>query len=153
MPCGTPSFLFSGYRGIFPRWEGGRCMKLTIHVHLVQNLRMSGAIPPLPHTLSTGTFTFTLHFSLLTKWNVLHYISWCQQKFFYTIPFLVIVLCRWGASVFCCQSALSEIRSVIIMQWFRSKVKVKLSLCFNWAPRHEGVLEEWRYSSILWPRH
>jgi hypothetical protein len=26
-------------------------------------------------------------------------------------------------------------------------VKVKLSLCFNWAPRHEGVLGEWRYSS------
>jgi hypothetical protein len=26
-------------------------------------------------------------------------------------------------------------------------VKVKLSLCFfNWAPRHEGVLGEWRYS-------
>jgi hypothetical protein len=23
--------------------------------------------------------------------------------------------------------------------------KVKVSLCFNWAPRHEGVLEEWRY--------
>jgi hypothetical protein len=28
------------------------------------------------------------------------------------------------------------------------KVKVKVSLCFNWAPRHEGVLGEWRYSSI-----
>jgi hypothetical protein len=27
------------------------------------------------------------------------------------------------------------------------KVKVKLSLCFNWAPRYEGVLGEWRYSS------
>jgi hypothetical protein len=27
------------------------------------------------------------------------------------------------------------------------RVKVKLSLCFNWAPRHEGVLGEWRYSS------
>jgi hypothetical protein len=27
------------------------------------------------------------------------------------------------------------------------QVKVKLSLCFNHAPRHEGVLEEWRYSS------
>jgi hypothetical protein len=26
-------------------------------------------------------------------------------------------------------------------------VKVKLSLCFNWAPRHEGVLGEWMYSS------
>jgi hypothetical protein len=26
-------------------------------------------------------------------------------------------------------------------------VKGKLSLCFNWAPRHEGVLGEWKYSS------
>jgi hypothetical protein len=25
--------------------------------------------------------------------------------------------------------------------------KVKLSLCFNWAPRHEDILGEWRYSS------
>jgi hypothetical protein len=23
---------------------------------------------------------------------------------------------------------------------------IKLSLCWNWAPRHEGVLGEWRYS-------
>jgi hypothetical protein len=29
-----------------------------------------------------------------------------------------------------------------------SKVKVKVkSLCFNWTPRHEGILGEWRYSS------
>jgi hypothetical protein len=27
------------------------------------------------------------------------------------------------------------------------KVKVKLSLCCNWVPRHEGVLREWKYSS------
>jgi hypothetical protein len=27
-------------------------------------------------------------------------------------------------------------------------VNVKLSLCFNWAPRHGGVLGEWKYSSI-----
>jgi hypothetical protein len=27
------------------------------------------------------------------------------------------------------------------------KVKVKLSLCFNWAPRYEGVLGEWKYIS------
>jgi hypothetical protein len=27
------------------------------------------------------------------------------------------------------------------------KVKVKLSLCFNWAPRYEGEMGEWRYSS------
>jgi len=32
--------------------------------------------------------------------------------------------------------------------------KVKLSLCFNWASRHGGVLEEWRYSAThSWPRH
>jgi hypothetical protein len=24
--------------------------------------------------------------------------------------------------------------------------KVKVSLCFNWAPRHEGIWGEWRYS-------
>jgi hypothetical protein len=30
----------------------------------------------------------------------------------------------------------------------QGKVKVKFSLCFfNWAPRHEGVLGEWRYIS------
>jgi hypothetical protein len=29
-------------------------------------------------------------------------------------------------------------------------VKVKLSLCFNLASRHEGVLEEWRYSSTYY---
>jgi hypothetical protein len=28
------------------------------------------------------------------------------------------------------------------------KVKVELSLCFNWAPHYEGSLGEWRYSSI-----
>jgi hypothetical protein len=27
------------------------------------------------------------------------------------------------------------------------KVKVRLPLCFNWTPRHEGVLGEQRYSS------
>jgi hypothetical protein len=35
-------------------------------------------------------------------------------------------------------------RAVIVLP---AKAKVKLSLCFNWAPRHEGVLGEWRYSS------
>jgi hypothetical protein len=28
------------------------------------------------------------------------------------------------------------------------KVKVKLSLCFNWAPCHKGIFGEWRYSSM-----
>jgi hypothetical protein len=34
------------------------------------------------------------------------------------------------------------------------KVKVKLSLYFNWAPRHEDVLRSGGIAShILWPRH
>jgi hypothetical protein len=33
-------------------------------------------------------------------------------------------------------------------------VKVKVSLCFNWEPRHEGVLGEWWYSfTHSWRRH
>jgi hypothetical protein len=32
--------------------------------------------------------------------------------------------------------------------------KVNLSLCFKWAPRHEGVLGEWRYCvTHFWPLH
>jgi len=35
-----------------------------------------------------------------------------------------------------------------------TKGKVKLSLYFNWTPRHEGVLGEWRYSfTHCWPRY
>jgi hypothetical protein len=34
------------------------------------------------------------------------------------------------------------------------KVKVKLSLCFNWAPWHEGIFGDWRYSSThFWLQH
>jgi hypothetical protein len=34
------------------------------------------------------------------------------------------------------------------------KVKVKLSLCFNWAPLHEGALGSGGIAPrILWPRH
>jgi len=38
---------------------------------------------------------------------------------------------------------------------FHNKGKVKLPLCFfNWSPRHDGVLREWRYSSMhSWPRY
>jgi len=32
------------------------------------------------------------------------------------------------------------------------KIKVKLSLCFKWAPHYDGTLGEWRYSSThSWP--
>jgi hypothetical protein len=36
-----------------------------------------------------------------------------------------------------------------LVLFYKVQVKVKLSLCFNWATRHEGVLG-WRYSSTHW---
>jgi len=27
--------------------------------------------------------------------------------------------------------------------------KLTMSLCFNWAPRHEGEVGEWRYNSRI----
>jgi hypothetical protein len=36
---------------------------------------------------------------------------------------------------------------MMMMMMVKVKVKVKLSLFFNQAPRHGGVLGEWRYSS------
>jgi hypothetical protein len=36
---------------------------------------------------------------------------------------------------------------IVVTALINLTVKVKLSLCFNWAPCHWGVLGEWRYSS------
>jgi hypothetical protein len=38
-------------------------------------------------------------------------------------------------------------RNIILSYHYYLKIKEKLSSCFNWAPRHEGVLGEWMYSS------
>jgi hypothetical protein len=38
--------------GLDVRAYSGRGMKLATHVHLIQRLRMRGAIPPLPYTSS-----------------------------------------------------------------------------------------------------
>jgi hypothetical protein len=43
---------------------------------------------------------------------------------------------------------------IIELPGIQAEVKVKLSLCFNREPRHEGILIEWRYSSThSCPRH
>jgi hypothetical protein len=34
-----------------------------------------------------------------------------------------------------------------VARFIENTKKVKLSLCFNRAARHGGILEEWRYSS------
>jgi hypothetical protein len=40
------------YRGIFPRGESDRCMKLPTHLHLVPSSGIHGSIHPLSHTSS-----------------------------------------------------------------------------------------------------
>jgi hypothetical protein len=50
-------------RGVSPLGYGGRCVKVTTHVHLVERLRMNGAVPLLPHIPSCsaeGNFTFSI---------------------------------------------------------------------------------------------
>jgi hypothetical protein len=38
--------------------------------------------------------------------------------------------------------------------WYLDRILIKLSLCFNWAPRHEEVLGSGGIAPlILWPRH
>jgi hypothetical protein len=46
---GPPSFLSNGYRGLSLWGLSCQGVKLTTHHHVVQRLRMSGAIPPLPN--------------------------------------------------------------------------------------------------------
>jgi hypothetical protein len=54
-----------------------------------------------------------------------------------------------AARCLCALTTAALVRLVIMVnvRLHKIKVKVKLSLCFNWAPRHGGVLGEWRYSS------
>jgi hypothetical protein len=47
-----PNLLSNGYRGLFPRAESSRGVKLTIHLQLVPRARKDGCIHPLPHTPS-----------------------------------------------------------------------------------------------------
>jgi hypothetical protein len=49
---GPPSLLFNGHWGALPCVYFGRDLKLTIHLHLVPRLRISGAIPSLPQKFS-----------------------------------------------------------------------------------------------------
>jgi len=48
-PWGPHSLLFSGYQGFFPLGNSGGVLELTSNLHLAQGLRMSAAVPSLPH--------------------------------------------------------------------------------------------------------
>jgi len=46
-PWGSPTLLFKGQHGLFPRSYGGESVNLTAHLHLLSRLRMSGDTPSL----------------------------------------------------------------------------------------------------------
>jgi hypothetical protein len=46
--AGKPTLLFNCTRCFLPVGPCSRCVKLTIHLHVLPILRMSGNIPPLP---------------------------------------------------------------------------------------------------------
>jgi hypothetical protein len=100
---------------------------LTTH-HLVPRSRLCGVIHPFPQYV---------------------FMAWCLVKhrdnFTFTFTFTLKLGCGpdstgsgEGPVTGTCENC-KESSSYM--------VKVKLSLCFNWAPRHEGVLGEWMYSS------
>jgi hypothetical protein len=45
---GVPNLLSNGYRGLFPRGQSGRGVRLTTHLQLVPRSRKCGSIHPLP---------------------------------------------------------------------------------------------------------
>jgi len=53
-----PSLLSNGYRGLFPRGQSGRDVKLTTHLLLVPRSRMRGAVPPFSNTGTTLPLPF-----------------------------------------------------------------------------------------------
>jgi hypothetical protein len=48
-PWGPPSFLLCGHRSCFPGGERGRSVILITFIRLASSLRMSGAVPYVPH--------------------------------------------------------------------------------------------------------
>jgi len=63
------TFLSSRIRGLFPRRWSGRCVNLTINIHLVSRSRIHGAIPQLAQCVFIiwwrikymGFFNFTIY--------------------------------------------------------------------------------------------
>jgi hypothetical protein len=47
----SSNLLYNGHRGLFPRGQSGRRVKLTTHLQLVPRSRKRGSMNPLPHSL------------------------------------------------------------------------------------------------------
>jgi hypothetical protein len=82
----------------------------------------------------------SLHRTLTAKNGVCKRISLSNQKSGHMFWEWHLTYVIWlGMTSDCCGD-----RGHMTMHFVQ---KVKLSLCFNWVPRHEDVLGEWKYSS------
>jgi hypothetical protein len=82
-----------------------------------------------------ATLRHRLQVHAVSPWNIM-----IPEKFF-TQSLFICNIFYLGTSTSC------KIKDKKVNVKVKVRVKVKLSLCFNWAPSHEGVLGEWRYSS------
>jgi hypothetical protein len=57
-------------------------------------------------------------------------------------------VCMWNMIIFVsiCRRRMSNFQYIATI---KVKVNVRFPLCLKWAPRHEDLSGEWRYSSIL----
>jgi hypothetical protein len=73
--------------------------------------------------------------------------QWSNSHGYYEISVLIFSTTNRGVS--CWETAPLTV-TFILSRWYDRVLmgkKVELSLCFTWAPRHGGVLGEWRCSS------
>jgi hypothetical protein len=77
-----------------------------------------------------------------TGWQI---CAWCTYKFWAGSIFQGNVFVMCYLEIWTCN--FSFIYTIICSSSMQHAtfISVKLSLCFNWAPRREGVLGEWRY--------
>jgi hypothetical protein len=81
---------------------------------------------------------------------MLHHFQWISDLFLF-VPVRVYTGCSHiqltGYSS--CGTYKITLRVCVWVHWLSLSytVKVEISPCFNWAPRYEGVLGEWSYSS------
>jgi hypothetical protein len=101
-------------------------------------------------------------YHFITEWYKTVSIEYIKEHLHWSSPFhslclyIALRICfkyKYNAMELIHTHAHTHYRYHCIIEVIYLCIRVKSPLCFNWAPRHEGVLWEWRYSSMhFWPR-
>jgi hypothetical protein len=140
------SFLQATYEGVSKSFRTG---SLERELQMVQNMQnMQYWI----QSCKFGNVRTVVHFIMTVRY-------WTESRVatsFAILTYTCVKFRPFGASVSCLMNLTIHEMEPIFQNLFWTQVrrlnacsyvKVKLSLCSLWAPRHEGVLWEWRYSS------